>query len=103
MGSRCHFFIELFSIREHEILEISTSRIGCLTEDDHSLSLVCEIWLYCITSHVRIDSHGICFISLESFSCILFGRTPDISSLGIEDDRKLWIVHMDIVYHFYEV
>jgi hypothetical protein len=90
------FFVELAPVREFEIFEVTTSRVGCLAEDDDSLSLVSRIWCDRISAHIWIDCDGISSISFEYFMSILVCCAPDISTLGVEYDRDLWIVRMDI-------
>jgi hypothetical protein len=97
------FFVESTTIGEFEIFEVTTSCIGCLTEDDDSLSLVSRIWCDRISTHVWIDCDGISSISFEYLMSILVCCAPDISTLGVEYDWDLWIVRMDIGDDLFEI
>jgi hypothetical protein len=99
----CDFFVESTTIRELEIFEVTTSRIGRLTEDDDSLSLVSRIWCDRISTHVWIDGDGISSISFEYFMSILVCCASDISAFRIEYDRNMGIIGMDIGDDLFEI
>lgn len=67
------FFIESPTIYEFEILEVTTSWIRGLAENDHSFSFEREKGFDRISSHIGIDRYGIYLISFKYLNGILFG------------------------------
>ncbi len=78
-------------------LQIRTTRIGRATQDDDTAILALQIRLDRIKTHVRIDSHCIGAVALESFARVLFGSGADVTALSVEHNGYLRILRFQII------
>ena len=77
-------------------LQVRTARVGGAAQHDHAAVRPGEIGFDRVRAHVGADGDGIGAVALEGLGGVLFGRGADVAALGVQHQRDVGVVFLDV-------